>query len=65
MNARYKRRLKLSMAKLLNTGLIRYDQIVFKLMQVHENEKDQAIGLEKEAKCLLLLLHNRDTKNKK
>ena len=32
-------------------------------MQVHENEEDQASGLAKEAKHLLSLLHNIDTKN--
>ena len=34
-------------------------------MHVHENEEDQAAILSKEAKRVLLLIHTRDTKNKK
>ena len=33
-------------------------------MQVHENEEDQDVGLEKEAKCVLSLLKSMDKKNK-
>ena len=36
-----------------------------KFMQVCENEEDQAVSLEKEAKYVLSLLHNRYTKNNK
>ena len=34
-----------------------------KFMQVCENEEDQAVSLEKGAKRVLSLLHNKDTKN--
>ena len=47
LNDRYKWILKLSMAKILNTKLIRYDPIVFNFMQVHENEEDQVVSITK------------------
>ena len=39
--------LKLAMGNLFNTELIRDDPIFFNFMQVHENEEDQAVILEK------------------
>ena len=38
--------------------------IFYKFMQVHENEEDQDVSSSKEAKCVLSLLHTRDTKYK-
>ena len=39
--------------------------LFYKFMQVHENEEDQDVSSSKEAKCVLSLLHTRDTKYKK
>ena len=64
LNTRDKWMIKLTMEKLLDTGLIRYNPIFFKFMQVHENEEGQAGSLEKEAKFVLSLLHTRYTKSK-
>ena len=65
MNAYEKLMIKLAMAKVLYTKLIRDDPICFKFMQVNKNEENQAICLSKEYKHVLSLLYTRDTKNKK
>ena len=57
--------LKLAMTKLVNPELIRYDPILFNFMQVHRNEKYQAVILAKESKSVLSLIHNIYTKNNK
>ena len=53
------------MSKLLNIELIRDGPSFFKFMQVHENEEYQYLILAKEAKCVLSLIHTRDTNNNK
>ena len=55
----------LAMAKLLNTELIWDDPIVFKFIQIHENEEYQAVSLTKETKHILSFICNRYTKNNK
>ena len=57
--------LKLSTAKQLNLKFIWDFPILFKFMEVHKNEEDQAVSLSKEDKCMLSLLHTRDTNNNK
>ena len=32
-------------------------------MQIYKNEEDQYIGLAKKSRCVLSLIHTRDTKN--
>ena len=65
MNARDKRMLKSAMENIWITKLVRYDPKLFKFMQIHEYEEDQALSLVKQSKCVLSLIHNRDTKNNK
>ena len=43
LNARNKCITKLEMPKLLNPKFIQDDSIIFKFMQVHENEEDQSV----------------------
>ena len=47
LNSRFKWVLKLVMGNLLNLIPIRDEPLVFKFMQVHENEEYQSVGLTK------------------
>ena len=65
LNDRDKQVLNLAMEKLLNPELFQDDPIVFKVMQVHENEEYQSVSLAKYSKHVLPLLHNIYTNNNK
>ena len=62
LNSRYKRMRKLLMEKLLNHKISQDYPIIFKFMQVHEDEKVQALSITINDKRVLSLIHARYTK---
>ena len=53
------------MKKNLDPEIIPYNPNFHKFMQVYENEEYQTVSLATEIRCVLFLLHTRDTKNNK